>query len=477
MPIKRADKTRMPERDAATRAHDFLEVNEGYNLQRAMFEAERCLRCQDPVCIEGCPVSIPIPDFIHAVATGDMPGAAEILRSANPLPAICGRVCPQETQCEELCHMAKRFRSVAIGYLERFVADWERDQPPGEIPAQPWRKERIAVIGSGPAGLVCAGELARRGYPVTVFEALHEPGGVLRYGIPEFRLPNTVLDWEIDLLKRLGVEIVKNFLVGKTATLDELFDKMGFSAVFIGTGAGLPRFLGIPGESLNGVYSANEFLTRINLMNAYRFPESDTPMNVGKRVAVVGAGNTAMDTARTALRMGAEEALIVYRRSETEMTARVEEYHHAIEEGVQFNWLTNPIEVLGNEEGWVTGLKCLRMELGEPDDSGRARPVPIGGSEFVIPVDNFVLSIGTTPNPLLVKSTTGLETNRKGCLLTEAGTGETSRRRVYAGGDAVTGAATVILAAGAGKKAARAIHEDFSAEAEAATSKTANTAS
>ena len=474
MPIKRADKTRMPERNAAVRAHDFLEVNEGYNLQRAMFEAERCLRCQDPVCIEGCPVSIPIPDFIHAVASGDMPGAAEILRSANPLPAICGRVCPQETQCEELCHMARRFRSVAIGYLERFVADWERDQPPGEIPTQPWRKERIAVIGSGPAGLVCAGELACRGYPVTVFEALHEPGGVLRYGIPEFRLPNTILDWEINLLKRLGVEIINNFLVGKTATLDELFDEMDFSAVFIGTGAGLPRFLGIPGESLNGVYSANEFLTRINLMNAYRFPEADTPMKVGKRVAVIGAGNTAMDTVRTSLRMGAEEALIVYRRSDQEMTARVEEYHHAIEEGVQFNWLTNPVEVQGNEDGWVTGLRCLRMELGEPDDSGRARPVPIEGSEFIIPVDNVVLSIGTTPNPLLVKTATGLETNKKGCLLTEAGTGETSRRRVYAGGDAVTGAATVILAAGAGKKAARAIHEDLSTDSKTANLKTAS---
>jgi glutamate synthase (NADPH/NADH) small chain len=454
----------MSERDSVVRAHDFLEVNEGYNLARAMFEAERCLRCQDPVCIDGCPVCIPIPDFIHAIAAGDMSSAASILRTANPLPTICGRVCPQETQCEVLCHMSTRFRPVAIGHLERFVADWERAQPLGEAPRQPWRSQRIAVIGSGPAGLVCAGELARLGYPVTIFEGLHAAGGVLRYGIPEFRLPNTILDWEIDGLKRLGVEMVCNVIVGKTIRLDELFDKMGFSAVFVGTGAGLPNFLGIPGENLNGVYSANEFLTRINLMQAFRFPEADTPMKAGKRVAVIGAGNTAMDTVRTALRVGADEGLIVYRRSEKEMTARLEEYHHALEEGVEFQWLTNPIEVLGDENGWVTGLKCQKMELGEPDDSGRARPVPIEGSEFVIPVDNVVLSIGTTPNPLLVKSTSGLEANKKGCLTVDEDTSQTSRRRVYAGGDAVTGAATVILAAGAGKSAAATIHEDLSAE-------------
>jgi len=462
MPVKRSEKTAMPERDSTVRSHDFVEVNEGYNLARAQFEAERCLRCQDPICIQGCPVCIPIPDFMHAIAAGDMPGAATILRSANPLPAICGRVCPQETQCEEQCYLGGRFDPVAIGYLERFVADYERDQPLGEAPARPSRTERVAVIGSGPAGLVCAGELARLGHPVTIFEGLHAPGGVLRYGIPEFRLPKEILDWEIDLLKRRGVEIVCNVIIGKTITLDELFDKMGFAAVFVGTGAGLPRFLGIPGENLNGVYSANEFLTRINLMHADRFPDADTPIMVGRRVAVIGAGNTAMDTVRTALRVGAEHAMIVYRRSENEMTARVEEHHHAIEERVEFKWLTNPIEVLGNDRGWVTGLKCVAMELGEPDDSGRARPVPIEGSEFVIPVDNVVLAIGNSPNPLLLKTTKGLESDQKGCLVVEEGGSQTSRRRVYAGGDAVTGAATVILAAGAGKSAAAAIYEDLS---------------
>jgi glutamate synthase (NADPH/NADH) small chain len=466
MPVKRIDKTAMPERDAGTRAHDFLEVNEGYDLLRAMFEAERCLRCQDAVCVDGCPVRIPIPDFIHAIAAADMPRAASILRTANPLPAICGRVCPQETQCEELCHMSKRFGSVAIGHLERFVADWERSQPAGEDRDSPWRNERVAVIGSGPAGLVCAGELARLGYPVTVFEGLHAPGGVLRYGIPEFRLPNAVLDWEIALLERLGVEIVCNIIVGKTIALDDLFESMGFAAVFVGTGAGLPRFLGIEGENLMGVYSANEFLTRINLMRAYDFPTADTPIKVGKRVAVIGAGNTAMDTIRSARRMGAEDALIIYRRSENEMTARIEEYHHAIEEGIEFHWLTNPIEVLGNDDGWVTGLKCQRMKLGEPDASGRARPVALQGSEFVIPVDNVVLSIGTSPNPLLLKSTAGLETDRRGCLVVDEENGQTTRRRVYAGGDVVTGAATVILAAGAGKDAAVAIHLDLSASGE-----------
>jgi glutamate synthase (NADPH/NADH) small chain len=462
MPVKRTDKTPMPERDAGLRAHDFLEVNEGYDLQRAMFEAERCLRCQDAICVEGCPVRIPIPDFIHAIAKGDMAEAAAILRGANPLPAICGRVCPQESQCEERCHMNSRFNAAAIGHLERFVADWERDQPANGGAKEPWRDEKIAVVGSGPAGLVCAGQLTDMGYHVTVFEALHAAGGVLRYGIPEFRLPNAVLDWEIDVLKQRGVEIVTNVIVGKTIALDDLLEKMGFAAIFIGTGAGLPKFLGIPGENLNGVFSANEFLTRINLMRAYDFPSADTPMKVGKRVAVIGSGNTAMDTVRSALRMGAEKGLIVYRRSETEMTARVEEYHHAIEEGVEFHWLTNPIEVLGNDEGWVTGLKCQVMELGEPDESGRARPIPVEGSEFVLPVDNVVLSIGTTPNPLLLSSTTGLETDKWGCLVADEEHGRTTRARIYAGGDVVTGAATVILAAGAGKNAAEAIHRDLS---------------
>ena len=458
MPVKRAEKTPMPVRDAHERAHDFKEVNAGYTEFHAAFEAERCLRCQEPVCVDGCPVKIPIPDFIHAVAIGDMAAAAKILRSANPLPAICGRVCPQESQCEAECSMTKNFDPVAIGHLERYVADWERSQPPS-VEAKITRKEKVAVIGAGPSGLVCAGELVRLGYPVTIYEALHAAGGVLRYGIPEFRLPKTVLDWEIGLLKAMGVEIVCNVIIGKTLTLDQLFDKLGYTAVFIGTGAGLPQFLGIPGENLNGVMSANEFLTRINLMRGYDFPESDTPVKVGKRVAVIGAGNTAMDAVRTSLRMGAEEAMIVYRRSEKEMSARVEEYHHAIEEGVKFHWLTNPLEIQGNAEGWVTGLKCQQMKLGERDASGRARPIPIDGSEFLLPVDNVVLAIGTTPNPLLTRTTSGLLTNKKGCLVADEQTGLTSKTLVFAGGDAVTGAATVILAAGAGKRAAQAIHE------------------
>ena len=462
MPVKRYEKTPMPQREGQLRATDFFEVNEGFTFAHARFESERCLRCQEADCVDGCPVHIPIPDFIHAIAANDLPGAAHILRSANPLPAICGWVCPQEDQCEKYCHMAKKFRPVAIGHLERFVSDWERLESTPAATDGLKRSERVAVIGSGPAGLVCAGELARLGYSVTIYEGLHVPGGVLRYGIPEFRLPKEILDWEIDLLKQNGVEIVCNVIVGKTIQLDDLFDSMGFSAVFIGTGAGLPQFLGIPGEDYNCVYSANEFLTRINLMQAYQFPDSSTPLHVGKRVAVIGAGNTAMDAVRSSLRMGAKEGWIVYRRSETEMTAREEEYHHALEEGVEFNWLTNPVGILGNEEGWVTGLKCVQMELGAPDDSGRARPIPIEGSEFVLPVDNVVLAIGNSPNPLLVKTTSRLETNEKGCLEVEGA--KTSRRRVYAGGDAVTGAATVILAAGAGKDAAEAIHRDLSEE-------------
>ncbi len=457
MPVKRAEKTTMPVREPEVRAHDFKEVNEGYTAPRAAFEAERCLRCQDPVCVDGCPVRVPIPEFIHLVAAGDMAGAAQLLRAANPLPAICGRVCPQESQCEAECSMTNRFNPVAIGHLERYVADWERTQTPS-VEAKITRKEKVAIIGSGPSGLVCAGELARHGYPVTIYEALHAPGGVLRYGIPEFRLPKDILDWEIGLLKALGVEIVCNVIIGKTLTLDDLFNKMGYAAVFIGTAAGLPQFLGIPGENLNGVMSANEFLTRINLMRGYD-PEADTPVRVGKRVAVIGAGNTAMDAVRTSLRMGAEEAMIVYRRSDKEMTARVEEYHHAIEEGVKFHWLTNPLEVIDDGSGWVSGLKCQKMKLGEPDASGRARPIPIEGSEFVLPVENVVLSIGTTPNPLLTRTTAGLNTNKKGCLVADEQTGLTSKSLVFAGGDAVTGAATVILAAGAGKRAAHAIHE------------------
>jgi glutamate synthase (NADPH/NADH) small chain len=407
MPVKRIEKTPMPERDALLRSHDFEEVNEGYKIAHAKFEAERCLRCQDPICIDGCPVRVPIPDFVHRIAAGDMQGAAAVLRESNPLPAVCGRVCPQEVQCEEQCSVGIRFKPVAIGYLERFVADWEMAQAPKSVNVKLDRAEKVAIIGSGPAGLVCAGELARLGYPVTIFEALHAPGGVLRYGIPEFRLPKDVLDWEIEQLQKLGVEIQCNVIIGKTITMDQLMGEMGFSAVFIGTGAGLPSFMGIPGENLNGVYSANEFLTRVNLMHANDFPNADTPVMVGRRVAVIGAGNTAMDTVRTALRVGAEQGMIVYRRSDQEMTARVEEHHHAIEEGVEFHWLTNPIEVLGDEDGWVTGLKCIRMELGEPDASGRARPVPIEGSEFVMPVDNVVLSIGNKPNSVAVADDQG----------------------------------------------------------------------
>jgi len=464
MPAKRRDKTPMPEREAIERAKDFLEVNQGYTMEHARFEADRCLRCQDADCVDGCPVQVPIPAFLHAIAVGRMREAADLLREANPLPAICGRVCPQEEQCEMACHMGKRFEAAAVGHLERFVADWERGQPLPPVEKKRWRKEKVAIIGSGPAGLVCAGQLARLGYPVTVYEALHAPGGVLRYGIPEFRMPNEILDWEMSVLEHFGVEFVCNVVVGKTFKVDDLFDKMGYSAVFVGTGAGLPRFMGIPGENLNGVYSANEFLTRINLMSAYKLPESDTPMKMGKRVAVIGAGNTAMDAVRSALRMGADEGLIVYRRSQKEMTARVEEYHHAIEEGVKFNWLTNPVEILGNDEGWVTGLKLQRMELGEPDESGRARPVPVEGSEFVFPADAVVLSIGTSPNPLLTRTTPGLDTTKWGGIIADEGSGLTSKRRVYAGGDAVTGAATVILAAGAGKEAAAAIHKDLSGE-------------
>jgi glutamate synthase (NADPH) small chain len=461
MPVKRYDKTPMPVRAAEVRAHDFYEVNDGYLDAQARFEAERCLRCQDPVCVDGCPVHIPIPDFIHEVAAGDLEAAARILRTANPLPAICGRVCPQETQCEQLCVMGTRFRPVAIGHLERYVADRERERPIAATAAR-MKKEKVAIVGSGPAGLVCAGELARLGYGVTVYEGLHAPGGVLHYGIPEFRLPKAILDHEISVLEAMGVEVVCDVIVGRTLPLDELFG-MGYAAIFVGTGAGLPQFLGIPGEDLNGVMSANEFLTRVNLMGGYTFPEADTPVRVGKRVAVIGAGNTAMDAVRTALRLGAEEAMIVYRRSDKEMSARVEEHEHAIQEGVRFLWLTGPIAIEGGPDGWVTGLRCQKMQLGAPDASGRARPVPIPGSEHVIPVDTVIVAIGTSPNPLLTRTTQGLRTNAEGCLVTDGETGLTSKPLVYAGGDAVTGTATVILAAGAGKRAAHAIDEALAA--------------
>lgn len=457
MPVKRSDKTPMPVQEAGMRAHNFIEVNAGYTDAHARFEAERCLRCQDPVCVSGCPVGVPIPQFIHAVALGDMEGASKLLRTANPLASVCGRVCAQENQCEARCSLAGRFNPVAIGHLERFVADWERTRTHEPHP-QVTRKEKVAIIGSGPAGLVCAGELARQGYAVTIYEALHAPGGVLRYGIPEFRLPKDILDWEIGLLRDLGVDIQCNVVIGRTLSLEQLTNKLGYSAIFIGTGAGLPQFLGIPGENLVGVYSANEYLTRINLMRAYK-DDADTPVAHGKRVAVIGAGNTAMDAVRTALRMGAEHAMVVYRRGETEMSAREEEYHHAREEGVEFNWLTNPLEVIDDGNGRVAGLRCQKMVLGEPDKSGRARPIPVEGSEFALDVDTVVLAIGTTPNPMLTRTTAGLSTTQSGCIVADERTGLTSRTLVFAGGDAVSGAATVILAAGAGKRAAAAIHE------------------
>ena len=451
----------MPKQPAEARRTNFSEVALGYSTGEASAEAARCIECKARNCVAGCPVAIEIPEFIAAIKSGDFATASNVIKRTNALPGICGRVCPQESQCEAVCTLAKKGAPVAIGRLERYVADWglSNRAEAGELLKRTPTGKRVAVIGSGPAGLTCAAELARLGHEAKIFESLHVAGGVLMYGIPEFRLPKAVLDWEIGLLQAMGVAIVCNVIIGRTLTLDQLFGKHGYAAVFIGTGAGLPQFLGIPGENLNGVMSANEFLTRINLMRAYEFPEADTPVRVGKRVAVIGAGNTAMDAVRTSLRMGAEEALIVYRRSEKEMGARLEEYHHAIEEGVKFHWLTNPLEILGNAEGWVTGLKCQQMKLGPKDASGRARPIPIEGSEFELPVDNVVLAIGTTPNPLLTRTTSGLLTNNKGCLVADEKTGLTSKALVFAGGDAVTGAATVILAAGAGKRAAQAIHE------------------
>lgn len=454
----------MPNRESEVRAHDVEEVSESFCFSQAMAEVERCLRCQDPVCIDGCPVRVPIADFVQAVAAGDLPGAAALLREANPLAAICGRVCPQESQCQMKCHLTRRFGPVAIGQVEQCVSDWEMAQPVNEEVAKPWRDEKIAVIGSGPSGLVCAGELARMGYHVTVYEALHAPGGVLRYGLPQFQLPNAILDWEIASLERLGVEFINNVIIGETIKLDELFREMGYSAAFIGAGAGLPKFMGIPGESLNGVYSANEFLNRINLMQAFDFMHAEAPLKVGRRVAVIGSGNSAMDAVRSALQLGAGKAMLVCRQSENELTARIEEYEQALKEGVEFHWLTNPIEVLG-EDGWVTGLECVRMEPGEPDETGRARSVAIEGSEFVMPVDNVVLSIGTRPNPLLSEATAGLKTHSRGHLLVDERQVGTSVHRIYAGGDTVTGAATVILAAGAGKRAAEAIHADLLSDA------------
>ena len=444
------------EQDPKVRATNFEEVCYGYNVEEAQLEASRCLNCKNPRCVGACPVNVKIPEFIAQVAAGDFAGAASTIAKDSSLPAICGRVCPQETQCEGSCILGVKGEPVAIGKLERFVADWSRENGGVKPEVAPSNGHKVAVIGSGPAGLACASDLAKLGYDVTIFEALHRPGGVLEYGIPEFRLPkDKVVTAEINAVKALGVKIETNVIAGRTLTIDSLFDKEGFSAVFVGSGAGLPRFMNIPGEHLNGVFSANEFLTRNNLMKAYR-PDYDTPIHTGKKVVVVGGGNVAMDAARTALRLGAETT-IVYRRTENELPARKEEVHHAKEEGIRFAMLTNPVEVVGDENGWVRAVKCIRMELGEPDESGRRRPVEVPGSEFEIETDTVIMSLGTSPNPLIAKTTSGLDTDRRGCLVANED-GATTRQGVFAGGDAVTGAATVILAMGAGRKAAAAIH-------------------
>ena len=449
------------EQDPKVRAANFEEVCYGYNLEEAMEEAARCLKCKNARCMGGCPVSIDIPGFIQEVEAGNVEEAAKIIARSSALPAVCGRVCPQESQCEGKCIRGIKGEPVSIGKLERFVADWSREH--GFVPEVPEKAngKKVAVIGSGPAGLTCAGDLAKLGYEVTIFEALHEPGGVLLYGIPEFRLPkDTVVKTEIENVKKLGVKIETNVVIGKSVTIDELMEEEGFQAVFIGSGAGLPMFMGIPGENANGVFSANEYLTRSNLMKAFR-DDYDTPIAQSRKVAVVGGGNVAMDAARTALRLGAE-VHIVYRRSEAELPARAEEIHHAKEEGVIFDLLCNPVEILADEQGWVNGMKCIRMELGEPDASGRRRPVEIPGSEFVIDVDTVIMSLGTSPNPLISSTTDGLETNRRKCIVAEESNGKTSKPGVFAGGDAVTGAATVILAMEAGRAGAKGIHEYLS---------------
>ena len=447
------------EQDPAARAKNFDEVCYGYNAEEAMAEASRCIHCKNAKCITGCPVNINIPEFIAGVKEGDFKKAYEVLSESSALPAVCGRVCPQESQCEKYCIRGIKGDAVSIGKLERFTADWARENGIKPTPAKEKNGHKVAVIGAGPAGLTCAGDLARWGYDVTIFEALHKAGGVLAYGIPEFRLPKIdVVDKEIENVKGLGVKIETNVVIGKSVTIDELMEEEGFEAVFIGSGAGLPMFMGIPGESALGVFSANEYLTRNNLMKAFR-EDYDTPIKAGKKVCVVGGGNVAMDAARTALRLGAD-VHIVYRRSEAELPARVEEVHHAKEEGIIFDLLCNPVEILVDEEtGWVKGMRAIRMELGEPDASGRRRPVEIPGSEFEIECDTVIMSLGTSPNPLISSTTEGLETNRKKCIVAEEENGQTTKKGVFAGGDAVTGAATVILAMGAGKAAAKGIDE------------------
>lgn len=450
-------RTKMQEQDPVLRSRNFEEVALGYTPEEAVKEAKRCIKCKNPKCVEGCPVNVYIPQFIAKVAEGNFKEAYEILTMQNSLPAICGRVCPQEKQCEERCVLGIKGESVAIGRLERFVADYFLENYEIEVPNVEKNNIKVAVVGAGPAGLTCAGDLGKLGYDVTVFEALHVPGGVLVYGIPEFRLPKKIVQKEIDNIKKLGVKIEKNVIVGKSITIDELKEE-GFQAIFVGSGAGLPKFMVIDGEHLNGVYSANEFLTRVNLMKAYDPENNPTPVKIGDKVAVLGGGNVAMDAARTALRLGCENVYIVYRRGEEELPARLEEVHHAKEEGVKFQLLTNPLKIIG-EKGWVKGMECIEMELGEPDEKGRRRPIEKKGSEFVLDVNTVIVAIGQTPNPLIRQTTPGLDTEKWGGIIVEEETMETTKENVYAGGDVVTGAATVILAMGAGKKAAKAIHE------------------
>ena len=461
MPALNLNREPMPSQPAEERRSNFQEVALGYEVEQAMREAARCLQCKKATCREGCPVSVDIPEFVKRLREGDLPGAAKLLKSKNNLPAICGRVCPQESQCEAYCVLCKKGAAVAIGRLERFVADWERANGVQVPEPEANRRAKVAVVGSGPAGLTAAADLARLGYGVTIFEALHLPGGVLSYGIPPFRLPREVSQSEIEYVRKLGVEIRTDWVVGRSVTVDDLFAE-GYSAVFLGTGAGLPNFMQVPGENYNNVYSANEFLTRVNLMKAYLFPSYDTPVKVGRRVAVIGAGNVAMDSARTALRLGAEKVSIVYRRSRAEIPARLEELEHAEEEGIEFRLLTAPVRVHGDDRGSVVALECVEMELGEPDASGRRRPIPKDGSNFIIDLDQVIVAVGTSPNPLVPRTTDGLQTTRHGTVVADPQTGRTSRAGVWAGGDVVTGAATVIEAMGAGKRAAADIHQYLS---------------
>lgn len=465
MPNMSNTKNPMPEQAADVRNKNFFEVSMGYSPETATDEAKRCLNCKHKPCMQGCPVSVKIPEFIELVAKGDFEAAYKKITETNALPAVCGRVCPQEKQCEAKCVRGIKGEAVAIGRLERFVADYHMANSVDEPVIVPKNGKKVAVVGSGPSGLTCAGELNKLGYDVTIYEAFHTAGGVLMYGIPEFRLPKEIVQKEIDKLKMSGVKIETNIIIGKTLLIDELFEDMGFNAVYIASGAGLPSFLGIPGESLNGIYSANEFLTRINLMKGYKFPDYDTPVYIGKNVAVFGGGNVAMDAARCAKRLGAENVYIIYRRGKEELPARAEEVLHAEEEGIEFKLLKNPTQFIGDENGNLTGVEVVNMKLGEADDSGRRKPEAMVGSEHIIPIDTAVISIGQSPNPLIKKTTEGLETNSRGCIVTDEN-GATSKMLVYAGGDVVTGAATVILAMGAGKTAAAAIHKELEIKGE-----------